>query len=167
MGVRHLYFNFDDPRLLVLISGYPRFLTTFFCMTFRFEGQGHGGNDLKWVGARHLYSNFNNPRLSVLIFGYPRFLTSFFCMTLISQCQCHGGNNLKWVGARHLYLNFDDPRLLVRETGARNKYLTLWTSLFDSHTQYSHPSKRKHEPNAFLMLVQQHCVDLSCFLTGI
>ena len=56
------------------------------------QGQGHGGNDLGWVGARHLYLNFDDPRLLVLISGYPRFLT-------------------------HLYLNFDDPRLLVLISG--------------------------------------------------
>ena len=41
MGARHLYLNFDDPRLLVLISGYPRFLTSFFCMTLGSQGHGH------------------------------------------------------------------------------------------------------------------------------
>ena len=41
-GARHLYLNFDGPRLLVLISGYPRFLTSFFCMTLGSQGQGHG-----------------------------------------------------------------------------------------------------------------------------
>ena len=113
VGARHLYLNFDDPRLLVLISGYPRFLTSFFCMTFRCQGQGHGGNDLGWVGASHLYLNFDDPHLLILISGYYRFSTSFFCMTLISQTQGHGGNNFGWVGARHLYLNFDDPRLFL------------------------------------------------------
>ena len=29
VGARHLYLNFDDPQLLVLISGYPRFLNWF------------------------------------------------------------------------------------------------------------------------------------------
>ena len=29
VGARHLYLNFDDPLLLVLISGYPRFLNWF------------------------------------------------------------------------------------------------------------------------------------------
>ena len=67
--IMHLYLNFDDPRLLVLISGYPRFLTSFFCMTLGSQGQGHGGNDLGWVGARHLYLNFDDPRLLVLISG--------------------------------------------------------------------------------------------------
>ena len=86
-------------------------------MTLGSQGQGHGGNDLGWVGARHLYPNFNDPRLLVLISGYPRFLTQFFCMTLGSQGQGHGGNDLGWVGARHLYLNFDDPRLLVLISG--------------------------------------------------
>ena len=52
-------------------------MTQFFCMTLGSQGQGHGGNDLGWVGARHLYLNFDDPRLLVLIFGYPRFLTSF------------------------------------------------------------------------------------------
>ena len=65
VGARHLYPNFDDPRLLVLISGYHRFLTSFFCMTLRSQGQGHGGNNLGWVGARHLYLNFDEPRLLV------------------------------------------------------------------------------------------------------
>ena len=96
-GARHLYLNFDDPRLLVLISGYPRFLTSFFCVTLVSQGQGHGVNDLGWVGARHLYLNFDDPRLLVLISGYPRFLTSFNCMTLGSQGQGHGGNDLGWV----------------------------------------------------------------------
>ena len=80
----HLYPNFDDPRFLVLISGYPRFLTSFFCMTFKSQSQGHGENDLGWVSAMHLYPNFDDPRLLVLISGYPRFLTSFFCMTFKS-----------------------------------------------------------------------------------
>ena len=53
----------------VLISGYPRFLTSFYCMTLGSQGQGHGGNDLGWVGARHLYLNFDDPRLLVLISG--------------------------------------------------------------------------------------------------
>ena len=80
-------------------------------MTLGSQGQGHGGNNIRWVGARHLSPYFDDPRLSVLIFGYPRFLTSFFFMTLGSQGQGHGGNNIRWVGARHLSLNFDDPRL--------------------------------------------------------
>ena len=67
VGARHLYLNFDDPRLLVLISGYPRFLTSFFFMTLGSQGQGHGGNNLRWMGARHLYLNFDDPRLLVLI----------------------------------------------------------------------------------------------------
>ena len=67
VGARHLYLN-DDPRLLVLISGYPRFLTLFFCMTLGSQGQGHGGNDLRWVGARHLYLHFDDRRLSVKFF---------------------------------------------------------------------------------------------------
>ena len=91
---------FDLKR--VLISGYPRFLTQFFCMNLGSQGQGHGGNDLGWVGARHLYLNFDDPRLLVLISGYLRFLTSFFCMTLGAQGQVHVGNDLGWVGARHL-----------------------------------------------------------------
>ena len=86
-------------------------------MTLGSQGQGHGGNELGWVGARHLYLNFDFPRILVLISGYPRFLTSFFCMTLRSQGQCHGGNNLGWVGARDLYLNFDDLRFLVLISG--------------------------------------------------
>ena len=99
MGARHLY----------------QFLATldFFCMTLRSRGQGHGINDLGWVGARHTYPNFDVPRHLVLIFGYPRFLTSFFCMTLRSHGQGHGENNLGWVCARHLYLNFDDPLFLI------------------------------------------------------
>ena len=28
-GARHLYFNYDDPRLLFLISGYPQFYHIF------------------------------------------------------------------------------------------------------------------------------------------
>ena len=32
VGVRHLYLNFDDPRLSVLFSVYLRFFTSFFCM---------------------------------------------------------------------------------------------------------------------------------------
>ena len=79
--------------------------------------QGHGGNDIEWVGARHMYLNVDDPRLLVLISGYPRYLTSFLCMTLGSQGQGHGGNDLGWVSARHLYLNFDDPRLLVLISG--------------------------------------------------
>ena len=86
-------------------------------MTLGSQGQGHGGNDLRWVGARHLYLNFYDSRLLVLISYYPRFFTSFFCMTLRSQGQGHGGNDLGWVGARHLYLNFDFPRLLVLISG--------------------------------------------------
>ena len=82
-------------------------------MTLGSQGQGHGGNDLRWVRARYLYLNFDDPRFLVLISGYPRFFTSFFSMTLGSQSQGHGGNDLRWVGARHLYLNFDDPRFLV------------------------------------------------------
>ena len=77
VGARHLYLNFDDPRLLVLISGYPRFFTSFFCMTLRSQGQYHGGNNLGWVVARHLYLNFDDPRLLVLISGYHRFFTLF------------------------------------------------------------------------------------------
>ena len=77
VGARHMYLNFDDPRLLVLISCYLRFLTSFFYITLRSQGQGHGGNDIRWVGARHLYSNFNDPRLLVLISGYPRFYLIF------------------------------------------------------------------------------------------
>ena len=46
MGDRHLYLNFDDPRLLVLISGYPRLLTSFFYMTLRSQDQAHGGDKL-------------------------------------------------------------------------------------------------------------------------
>ena len=82
-------------------------------MTLMSQGQGHGGNDIKWVGARHMYFNFNYPQHLVLISGYPRFLTSFLCMTLGSKGQGHGGNDLGWVGARHLYLNFDDQRPAV------------------------------------------------------
>ena len=78
VGARHLYLNFDDPRFLVLISGYPRFLTSFFCMTLGSQGKGHRGNDFEWVGARHLYLNFEDPRFLVLISGYPRFLTSCY-----------------------------------------------------------------------------------------
>ena len=63
VGARHQYVNFDDPRFLVLFSGYPGFFTSFFCMTLRSQGQGHGGNNLGWVGARHLYLNFDDPRL--------------------------------------------------------------------------------------------------------
>ena len=74
--------GFDDPRLLVLISGYPRFLTSFFCMTLGSQGKGHGGNDLGWVGARHLYLNFDDPRLLVLISGYHRFFDLIFLYDL-------------------------------------------------------------------------------------
>ena len=63
-------------------------------MTLGSQGQGHGGNDLRWVGARHLYLNFDDPRFLVLISGYPRFFTSFFSMTLGSQGRGHGENNL-------------------------------------------------------------------------
>ena len=77
-GARHLYLNFDDTQLVVLIFGYPRFLTSFLCMTLGSQGQGDGGNDLGWVGARHLYLNIDDPRLLVLISGYPRFLTFFY-----------------------------------------------------------------------------------------
>ena len=63
-------------------------------MTLASQGQGHGANELGWVGARHLYPNFNDPRLLVLISGYPRFLTQFFYMTLASQGQGNGGNEL-------------------------------------------------------------------------
>ena len=65
----------------------------FFCMTLGSQGQGHGGNDLGWVGARHLYLNFYDPRLLVLISGYPRFLT-FFCMTLGFRVKVTVGMNL-------------------------------------------------------------------------
>ena len=30
-------------------------------MTLGSQGQGHGGNELGWVGARHLYLNFDDP----------------------------------------------------------------------------------------------------------
>ena len=80
-------------------------------MTLICQGQGHGGNDLGWVGARHLYLNFDDSRLLVLISRYPRFFTSFFYMTLKSQTEGHSGNDLGWVGARPLYPNFADPRL--------------------------------------------------------
>ena len=73
---------FDFPRLLVLISGYLRFLTSFFCMTLGSQGQGHGGNDLGWVGARHLYLNFDDPRLLVLISGYPTIFDPIFLYDL-------------------------------------------------------------------------------------
>ena len=46
LGARHLYLSFDDPRLLVLISGYPRLLTSFICMTFGSQGKGHSRNDI-------------------------------------------------------------------------------------------------------------------------
>ena len=95
-------------------------------MSLRSQGQGHGGNDLGWVGARHLYLNFDDPRLLVLISGYPRFVTNFFYMTLGSQGQGHGGNELEWVGARHLYLNFNFPRLLLLISG----YHRFLTSFF-------------------------------------
>ena len=75
-------------------------------MTLGSQGQGHGGNELEWVGARHLYLNLDDPRLLVLISGYPRFLTSFFCMTLGSPGQGHGGNDLGWVGAGTCILIF-------------------------------------------------------------
>ena len=91
----HLYPNFDDPRLSVLFSGYPRFLTSFFCVTLGSQGQGHDGNNLGWMGARHLYLNFDDKRLLVIFSGYLRFLTSFFSMTFGSQGQGHGGNNLR------------------------------------------------------------------------
>ena len=45
VSAMHLYPNFDDPRLLVLITGYPRFLPSFFCMTLRYHGQG--GSDIE------------------------------------------------------------------------------------------------------------------------
>ena len=51
-------------------------------MTLRFQGQGHGGNDLGLVGAKQVYFNFDDPRLKVLIPGYARFLTSFFLYDL-------------------------------------------------------------------------------------
>ena len=35
-------------------------------MTLGSQGQGHGGNNLGWVGARHLYLNFDDPRLLVI-----------------------------------------------------------------------------------------------------
>ena len=63
-------------------------------MTLRSQSQGHGGNDIEWVGARHRYLNVDDPRLLVLISGYPRFLTSFSYMTLRSQGQVHGENDL-------------------------------------------------------------------------
>ena len=100
-------------RLLVLISGYPRFFTSFFCMTLISQGQGHSRNDLGWMGARHVYLNLDDPRVLVLISGYLWFLTSFFCMTFRCQGQSHIEKCLGRVSARHLYLNFVDPRLLV------------------------------------------------------
>ena len=77
MGERqaHMYLTFDDPRLLVLIYGYPRYLTSFFYMTWSSKDEGHNGNDLGWVGAKHLFFNFDELRFLVLIYG-------FFCMTL-------------------------------------------------------------------------------------
>ena len=63
-------------------------------MTLGSQIQGHGGNDLGWVGARHLYFNFDDPRLLVFISGYLRFLTSFFCMTLGSQVKVTVGMSL-------------------------------------------------------------------------
>ena len=91
-------------------------------MTLRSQGQGHGGNDLRWVGARHLHFNFDDQRFLILISGYPRIFNTFFCMTLKPQREGHGGNDLGWVGAGHLYLNTNDPRLLVkkREYGISN-----------------------------------------------
>ena len=65
---RHMYLNFDDPRLLVLIPGYNRFLTSFPYMTLRSKGESHGGNDPSWVGARHMYPHFDDPRLLVNFF---------------------------------------------------------------------------------------------------
>ena len=47
VGAGHLYLNFDDKRLLVLIPGYLRFFTSFFCMTLRSQDHGQGGNDLE------------------------------------------------------------------------------------------------------------------------
>ena len=67
VDARQLYLNFNDPRLLVLIYGYPRFLTSF-CMTLRSQGQDNGVNNLGWVGARHMYLNFDDPRLLVNFF---------------------------------------------------------------------------------------------------
>ena len=61
-------------------------------MTLGSQGQGHCGNDLRWVGARHMYLYFDDPRLLVLISGYPQFLTQFFYITLGSQGRGHGGN---------------------------------------------------------------------------
>ena len=78
VGARHLYLNFDNPQLLVFNSGYPRFLTSFFCMTLGSQGEGHDGNGIGWVGAMHLYLNIDDPRLLVLISGYPRFFTLFY-----------------------------------------------------------------------------------------
>ena len=65
VDARHLYLNFDDPRLLFLIYGYLRFWTLFFCITLKSQGQGHGENDLGRVGARHLYLNFHDTRLLI------------------------------------------------------------------------------------------------------
>ena len=65
VGARHPYLKFDEPRFLVLISGYPRLLISFFCMTLGSQGEGHGGNDIEWVGARHMYLDYDYPRLLV------------------------------------------------------------------------------------------------------
>ena len=64
-------------------------------MILRSQFQGHGGNDLGWLGARHLYLSFHDPRFLVLISGYPRLLTSFICMTLGSQGEGHGRNDIE------------------------------------------------------------------------
>ena len=40
-------------------------------MTFGSQGEGHGGNDIEWVGTKHLYLNFDDPRLLVLYSWLP------------------------------------------------------------------------------------------------
>ena len=55
LGARLLYFNFDDPRLLFLMSGYLRFFPHFSVNTLRSQGQGQYENNLSCVGAKHMH----------------------------------------------------------------------------------------------------------------
>ena len=47
-------------------------------MTFGSQGEGHGGNDIEWVGAKHLYLNFDDPRLLVLYSWLPSIFDLIF-----------------------------------------------------------------------------------------